>query len=57
VGSAFIIFVPNIAEGISKGPSGAVFGALLFLVIFLVPHGARQVAMIIQHLIGKSKKN
>ena len=40
VGSAFIIFVPNIAEGISKGLSGAVFGVLLFAVIFLLPHGA-----------------
>ncbi|MBR0838551.1 branched-chain amino acid ABC transporter permease, partial [Bradyrhizobium manausense] len=28
VGAAFIIFVPNIAEGISKGLSGAVFGVL-----------------------------
>ena len=54
---AFIIFVPNIAEGISKGLSGAVFGVLLFLVIFLVPHGARQVAMVAQQLIGKLKKN
>lgn len=43
-GSAFIVFVPNIAEGISKGLSGAVFGALLILVIFVVPHGARQIA-------------
>ena len=57
VGSAFIIFVPNIAESISKGLSGAVFGVLLFLVIFLVPHGARQVAMIAQQLLGKLKKN
>src|SRR6202020_2527275 len=57
VGSAFIIFVPNIAEGISKGLSGAVFGVLLFLVIFLMPHGARQVAMIAQNMIGKFKKN
>jgi branched-chain amino acid transport system permease protein len=57
VGSAFIIFVPNIAEGISKGLSGAVFGVLLFLVIFLVPHGARQVAMVAHQLAGKLKKN
>src|SRR6202043_2399409 len=57
VGSAFIIFVPNIAEGISKGLSGAVFGILLFFVIFLVPHGARQVAMVAQQLAGKFKKN
>ncbi|WP_407168336.1 branched-chain amino acid ABC transporter permease [Bradyrhizobium sp. ORS 111] len=57
VGSAFIIFVPNIAESVSKGLSGAVFGVLLFLVIFLVPHGARQVAIVAQQLIGKLKKN
>jgi len=57
IGSAFIIFVPNIAEGISKGLSGAVFGVLLFLVIFLVPHGARQVAIVAQQLLGKLKKN
>jgi branched-chain amino acid transport system permease protein len=57
VGSAFIIFVPNIAEGVSKGLSGAVFGVLLFLVIFLVPHGARQIAVIAQQMIGKLRKN
>jgi branched-chain amino acid transport system permease protein len=57
VGSAFIIFVPNMAEHISKGLSGAVFGVLLFLVIFLVPHGARQIAIVGQQLIGKVRKN
>jgi len=56
VGAAFIIFVPNIAESISKGLSGAVFGVLLFVVIFLVPHGARQVAVVAQQLIGKLRK-
>ena len=55
VGSAFIIFVPNIAEGISKGLSGAVFGVLLFLVIFLMPHGARQIATIIQRIFNFRK--
>lgn len=57
VGSAFIIFVPNIAESVSKGLSGAVFGVLLFLVIFLVPHGARQVAILCQQAIGRFKKS
>ena len=57
VGSAFIIFVPNMAEGISKGLSGAVFGVLLFLVIFLLPHGARQIAVVAEQLIGKLRKN
>lgn len=56
VGAAFIIFVPNIAESVSKGLSGAVFGVLLFIVIFLVPHGARQVAIVAQQLIGKLRK-
>src|ERR1700742_4888033 len=56
IGSAFIIFVPNIAEGISKGLSGAVFGVLLFLVIFLMPHGARQIAIVAQNLLGKLVK-
>ena len=56
VGSAFIIFVPNISESISKGLSGAVFGVLLFMVIFLVPHGARQVAIVSQQLIAKYRR-
>ncbi len=56
VGAAFIIFVPNMAESVSKGLSGAVFGVLLFLVIYLVPHGARQVAIIGQQLVGKLRK-
>jgi len=56
VGSAFIIFVPNIAESVSKGLSGAVFGVLLFLVIFLVPHGARQVAIVGQQLAARLRR-
>jgi branched-chain amino acid transport system permease protein len=57
IGAAFIIFVPNLAEGISKGLSGAVFGVLLFLIIFLVPHGARQIAIVGQQLVDKFKKS
>ena len=56
VGAAFIVFIPNVAESISKGLSGAVFGVLLFVVIFLLPHGARQIALVCQHMIGKLKK-
>lgn len=44
VGAAFIVFVPNIAESISKGLSGAVFGVILILVVFLLPNGASQLA-------------
>lgn len=57
VGSAFIVFVPNMAESVSKGLSGAVFGVILFIIIFLVPHGARQVAYGLQHFIGKLRRS
>jgi branched-chain amino acid transport system permease protein len=57
VGSAFIVFVPNVAEHISKGLSGAVFGVFLFAVIFLLPHGARQVAYMVETLFRKKSKN
>lgn len=40
IGGLFLVFVPNIAEDISKGLSGAVFGILLILVIYLMPSGA-----------------
>ena len=40
-GAAFIVFVPNIAESVSKGLSGAVFGVILIIIIFLLPNGAR----------------
>ena len=56
VGSAFVIFVPNMAECVSKGLSGAVFGVLLFIVIFLVPHGSRQVFMSLPQLIKRGAR-
>lgn len=40
VGGAFIVFVPNIAEEISKGLSGAMYGVILILIIYLMPTGA-----------------
>lgn len=52
-GAAFIVFVPNIAEGISKGLSGAVFGVFIIAVIFLLPNGARQLAYYLATLIRK----
>ena len=39
-GALFIMFVPHLAEGVSKGLAGAVFGIMLIAVIFLMPSGA-----------------
>jgi branched-chain amino acid transport system permease protein len=52
-GAAFIVLVPNVAEGISKGLSYAVFGVFIFAVIFLLPNGARQLAY---YLYAQAKK-
>jgi branched-chain amino acid transport system permease protein len=40
VGGFFVLFVPNIAESVSKGLAGAVYGVILLLVIYLMPTGA-----------------
>jgi branched-chain amino acid transport system permease protein len=36
----FVLFVPNIAEAMSKGLAQAVYGVILILVIYLMPSGA-----------------
>ncbi|MCG6206541.1 branched-chain amino acid ABC transporter permease [Rhodopseudomonas sp. HC1] len=56
IGAAFIVFVPNIAEHFSKGLSGAVFGLILIVIIFVLPHGARQVAYTLQGWVHKLRK-
>jgi branched-chain amino acid transport system permease protein len=40
VGGLVIVFVPNLAEGVSKGLSGAVYGGMLILLVYLMPEGA-----------------
>ena len=40
VGALFILFVPNLAEHFSKSLAGAIYGALLLAVIYLMPAGA-----------------
>jgi branched-chain amino acid transport system permease protein len=39
-GGAFVLFVPTIAEQVSQGLSGAVYGVILILLIILMPSGA-----------------
>lgn len=39
-GGAFLLFVPNIAESVSKGLSGAVYGIMMILLIYVMPSGA-----------------
>ena len=39
LGAAFIVFIPNISESISKAVPWAVYGVLLITVVFLMPTG------------------
>src|SRR5881394_4588655 len=47
VGGFFVLFVPNIAEEVSKGLAGAVYGAILILVIYVMPSGAAGLARLV----------
>jgi branched-chain amino acid transport system permease protein len=46
-GAWFVLFVPNIAEHISKGLAGAVYGIMLILLIYLMPSGLAGLARLI----------
>ncbi len=40
IGAAFIEFIPNFADKLSKAAPGAVYGVILIAVMFLMPSGA-----------------
>src|ERR1700730_10870357 len=46
----FVLFVPNIAEQVSKGLAQAVYGVILILVIYAMPSGA---AGFVRLIVGK----
>jgi branched-chain amino acid transport system permease protein len=39
-GGLFVLYVPNIANALSTGLAGAIYGVILLLVIFVMPAGA-----------------
>lgn len=39
-GGLFVLYVPNIANALSTGLAGAIYGVILLLVIFIMPAGA-----------------
>jgi branched-chain amino acid transport system permease protein len=51
-GGLFVLFVPNIAEQVSKGLAGAVYGVILILVIYLMPTGAAGLVRLIVHKLA-----
>jgi branched-chain amino acid transport system permease protein len=55
VGGLFVLFVPNIAESVSKGLAGAVYGVILLLVIYLMPSGAAGLVRLITGKLVRSR--
>ncbi|MGD9614478.1 MAG: branched-chain amino acid ABC transporter permease [Alphaproteobacteria bacterium] len=39
VGGVFVMFVPNLAEAVSTGLAGAIYGGIMLLVVFVMPSG------------------
>lgn len=52
-GGIFILFIPNLAEEVSKGLSWAVYGAFLILAVYVMPTGS---AGLMRMAIGRFKK-
>ena len=52
-GGLFVLFVPNIAESVSKGLAGAVYGVILILVIYLMPSGAAGLVRLIGSKVAR----
>jgi branched-chain amino acid transport system permease protein len=51
-GGLFVLFVPNIAEHVSKGLAGAVYGVILILVIYVMPSGAAGLVRLVGNKVG-----
>jgi branched-chain amino acid transport system permease protein len=57
-GSAFIMFIPNVAEGFSKGLSGAIYGVILLALIYVMPSGvAGFLKLAIGRLFGRVQQS
>ena len=56
VGGLFVLFVPNIAEQVSKGLAGAVYGVILILVIYLMPTGAAGLVRLLASRIARLRR-
>src|SRR5258705_4001065 len=54
VGGLFVLFVPNLAEAVSTGLAGAIYRAILLLVIFVMPSGAARLARLARALLQRA---
>ncbi|HEY3912784.1 MAG TPA: branched-chain amino acid ABC transporter permease [Stellaceae bacterium] len=57
VGGVFVLFIPNLAERVSTGLSGAIYGVILLVVIFVMPAGAAGFARLIAARLPFARKS
>jgi branched-chain amino acid transport system permease protein len=50
-GAAFIVFIPNIAEQVSKAAPGAIYGIILIAFMYLMPSGVAGLLRRLYHLL------
>ena len=55
VGGLLLVFVPNMAEAVSTGLSGAVYGAMLIALIYLMPAGAGGLAEKLNRALARAR--
>jgi branched-chain amino acid transport system permease protein len=55
-GGLFVLFVPNIANSLSTGLAGAIYGVILLIVIFLMPSGAAGFARLVLGRVARKRQ-
>jgi branched-chain amino acid transport system permease protein len=56
IGGLFVLYVPNIANSISTGLAGAIYGVILLIVIFVMPAGAAGFARFALARVSRSRQ-
>jgi branched-chain amino acid transport system permease protein len=54
-GGMFVLYVPNIAQAVSRGLAGAVYGVIMLLVIFVMPSGAAGFTRLVWRYLSRSR--
>ncbi len=56
VGGLFVLYVPNVAESVSTGLAGVIYGVILLIVIFVMPTGTAGFARVVLARLSRSLK-
>ena len=56
-GGLFVLYVPNIAERVSTGLAGAIYGVILLVIIFVMPAGVAGFARTAQARLSRARRS